>query len=43
MDGAMMVRHGMNRVGILSGFSSVDGWSGDRSWFDDDWSYWPED
>ena len=23
--------------------ASLDDWSGDRSWSDDDWRYWPED
>ena len=28
---------------MVSGFGSVDDWSGDWSWFEDDWSSWPED
>ena len=38
-----MVMNGMNMTGVRIGFGSLDDWSGDWSWSEDDWSYWSDD
>ena len=37
MTGTMMTGPGMKVNGM------VDDWSGDWSWYEDDWTSWPED